>query len=374
MAYEADITIIGAGIVGLAIAAQLSGKGRDVYVLEKNKSHGLETSSRNSGVIHAGIYYPEGSLKARLCVDGNKLLYELCEKHAIPHKKIGKLIVASDDKETEKLHVLLDNGNKNGVTDLRLLSASEVKKLEPNIKAAAAILSPSTGIIDVHAAMDCFCHKAKRNGAIIAYGSEVIGIEKAGGGYKITMRESGGNFSFTTRILINCAGLDCDKIAGLEGIDVDKAGYRLHFSKGEYFWVGHGKNTMVSRLVYPVPPGAGGGLGVHVTLDLQGRMRLGPNAYYVDKIDYTVDPGHKRQFYESAARFLPFIEYDDIEPDMAGIRPKIEGSQNDFRDFIIRHEHDKGLPGIINLIGIESPGLTASPAIAKYVENILDLE
>lgn len=372
MAYEADVTIIGAGFIGLAIAAHVSSKRREVYVLEKNNSHGLEISSRNSGVIHAGIYYPEGSLKAKMCIEGKNLLYELCEKHAIPYKKLGKLIVASNDKEIEELNVLMENGKKNGVTDLKILSKQEIKKLEPNIRAAGAIFSPSTGIIDVHTAIEYYFKKASANGTIVAYNSEVIGIEKVSDGYKVTIQEPSGSFSFKTKVLINCAGLNCDKIAELEGIDIVKSEYKLHLCKGEYFWVGHGKNTLVNRLIYPVPPTKGGELGIHVTLDLQGRMRLGPNARYIDEIDYTVDVKQKKSFYQSAVRFLPFLEYDDVEPDMAGIRPKLEGSPENFRDFVISHEYDKGLPGLINLMGIESPGLTACPAIAKYVAGMVD--
>ena len=370
--YRPDITVIGAGVIGLSIAAELSTREKEVCVLEKNETFGLEISSRNSEVIHTGIYYPEGSMKAKMCVQGKSMLYELCERQAIPHRKLGKLIVAADYKEVEKLETLLKNGRRNGVTDLKMLSKREIKILEPHIEAVAAILSPSTGIIDSHALMKYYVRKARENGAIIGYNSKVVGIEKASDGYKVTIEEPTGHFSLMTKVLINCAGLNCDKIAELVGIDTIKAGYKIHFCKGEYFWVGHGKNTLVKRLIYPVPPCKGGGLGIHVTFDLHGRMRLGPNARYVDKIDYAVDISQKKIFYQSALRFLPFMEYDDIEPEMAGIRPKLEEPNGDFRDFVIRHEHDKGLPGFMNLIGIESPGLTASPAIAKYVADIVD--
>lgn len=372
MAYRPDITVVGAGVIGLGIASELSTRGKEVCVLEKNETFGLEISSRNSEVIHAGIYYPEGSMKANMCVEGKSMLYELCERQAIPHKKLGKLIVAVDYKETEKLEILLKNGQENGVTDLEMLSRQEIKLLEPHIEAVAAILSPSTGIIDSHALMKYYVKKTKENRAIIGYNSKVVGIEKVSAGYKVTIEEPTGSFSFITKVLINCAGLNCDKIAELAGIETTKAGYKIHFCKGEYFWVGHGKNTLVKRLIYPVPPGRGGGLGIHVTFDLQGRMRLGPNARYVDKVDYAVDISQKEAFYQSALRFLPFIEYDDIEPEMAGIRPKLEEPNGDFRDFVIQHEYDKGLPGFINLVGIESPGLTACPAIAKYVADIVD--
>jgi len=372
MVYKVDITIVGAGIVGLSIAAQVASKGREVCVLEKNRTFGLETSSRNSEVIHAGIYYPEGSMKARMCVEGKDMLYELCQREAIPHKRCGKLIVASEYEEIERLEMLHKNGERNGVTDLRMLSRQEIKEFEPHVEAIAAIFSPSTGIVDTHALMKYYVNKAKENGGMIAYNSRVIDIEKVSYGYKVMIEEPTGNFSFITKVLINCAGLNCDKMAELAGIDIGKAGYKLHFCKGEYFSVGHGKNTLVKRLIYPVPPNKGGGLGIHIALDLEGRMRLGPNARYVDKIDYTVDSEQRKAFYESVVRFLPFIEYDDIEPEMAGIRPKIEEPDGGLKDFVIKHEYDRGLPGFINLIGIESPGLTACPSIAKDVANMVD--
>ncbi len=266
MDYKTDITIIGAGVIGLAIAAEVSGDGREVCVIERNKTFGLEISSRNSEVIHSGIYYPEGSMKAKMCVEGRSMLYELCERQAIPHRKLGKLIVAADYKEAEKLETLLKNGQRNGVTDLRMLSKQEIKILEPHIKAVAAIFSPSTGIIDSHALMRYYVRKAKDNGVIVGYNAEVVGIEKASGAYKVTMEEPAGDFALMTRVLINCAGLSCDKIAELAGMDTIEAGYKIHFCKGEYFGVGHGKNTLVKRLIYPVPPSKGGGLGIHVTL------------------------------------------------------------------------------------------------------------
>ncbi len=372
MECQADVTIVGAGVVGLSITAQVASQDRDVCVLERNETFGLEISSRNSEVIHSGLYYPPGSLKARLCVEGKNLLYELCQKQAIAHKRLGKLIVATEDKEAEKLETLLRNGQENGLTDLKMLSQQEVKILEPHLKAVAALFSPSTGIIDSHALMKYYVRKAKEKGALISYNSKVVGIEKVSDEYKVTIEEPDSTFSFLTRVLINCAGLNSDQIAELAGIDILKAGYKLYFCKGEYFSVGPGKGSLIQRLIYPVPPDEGGGLGIHVTLDLQGRVRLGPNARYVDQIDYTVDSSQRRAFYEAAVRFLPFIEYDDLEPDMAGIRPKLEEPQGNFRDFVIRHEYDRGLPGFINLIGIESPGLTACPAIAKYVADMVD--
>ena len=371
MSYRADITIIGAGVIGLAIAAHVARESRQVYVLEKNESFGLETSSRHSGVIHCGIYYPHGSLKAKMCVAGNPILCELGERYGIGYRRLGKLIVATNDEETGELQILLDRGQRNGVESLKLLSKREMKELEPNVEGVAAILSPSTGIIDSHGLMKYFITRAKDEGAQIAYKTKVVGIEKVADGYKVTVEDSQGKFSFITSIVINCAGLHCDKVAELAGIDIVKAGYKLHYCKGEYFSVSSGKNLLVKRLIFPVPPPKLTGVGIHVTLDLEGRMRLGPSIHYVDTIDYAVDNQHKQLFYDSVRRFLSFIEYDDLEPEMAGIRPKLQEPGGDFKDFAIRDESDKGLPGFINLIGIESPGLTASPAIAEYVASLI---
>jgi L-2-hydroxyglutarate oxidase LhgO len=370
--HKADITIIGAGVVGLAIAAQIASEDKEVYVLEKNKTFGLEISSRHSGVIHSGIYYPEGSLKAKLCVAGNRILYELCERYGIGHSRLGKLIVATSDEERGQLQTLLERGRRNGAEGLRLLSKRGIRKLEAGVEGVAAILSPSTGIIDAYGLMKYFIARAKDGGAQIAYQTKVVGIEKLSGGYKVTVEDESGSSSFTTRLLINCAGLHSDKVAELAGIDIAKAGYKLHYCKGEYFSVAGGKGGLVKHLIYPVPPPKLTGVGIHLTLDLEGRMRLGPGVQYVDSIDYAVDNQHKKLFYDSVRRFLPGIKYDDIEPEMAGIRPKLQEPGGDFRDFVIREEGDKDLPGFINLIGIESPGLTASPAIANYVSGLIE--
>lgn len=370
--YEVDITIIGAGVIGLAIAAQVAGNNREVYVVEKNETFGKETSSRNSEVIHAGIYYPAGSLKAKACVEGNARLYQLCEEYGIGCRKVGKLIVATTVDEVSELEALLERGKGNGVKDLRMLSKEEIKKIEPNLEATAAMLSSSTGIIDSHALMRYFLHKAREKGAKIAFKSEVIGIERLPEGYEVTIESDLENFSFRTRSLINCAGLNSDKIAQLAGIDINKAGYKLLYCKGEYFSVGNGKRKLIKKLIYPVPDPRITSAGIHATVDLDGKIRLGPNARYVDEIDYRVDESQKHFFYQSVKRFLPSIECEDLEPEMAGIRPKLQGPGENFRDFVIKHEHEKGLAGFINLIGIESPGLTSSAAIAKYVESIVN--
>jgi len=371
--YGADITVIGAGVVGLAIAAEVANEKREVFVIEKNETFGQETSSRNSQVVHAGIYYPEGTLKAKTCVAGNAIIYELCNKHGIGHRRLGKIIVAVDDGEMEQLEVLLNRGERNGVDGLRILDRQQLKRVEPNVRAAAALFSPSSGIADSHAMMRYFLGKATDNGAKVVYKTKVGGIEKGSNhGYKVFVEDQSGGFSFITRVLINCAGLSSERVAKLAGIATIEAGYKLYYCKGEYFKLARDKSKLVRRLVYPPPKQRGAGLGIHVTPSLDGSILLGPNARYVDVIDYSVDNQQKEAFCDSVRGFLPFIQYEDLEPEMAGIRPTLQGPQDEFRDFIIRDEYDKGLPGFINLIGIESPGLTASPAIAKYVAEIVN--
>jgi len=369
MPYQADIAIIGAGVVGLAIASQVASEYRDVYLLEKDETFGQEASSRNSEVIHAGIKYPRDSLKARMCLEGNALLYELCQKHRISYKKIGKIIVATNNTEAEELEKLYKRGRNNGV-ELKMLSHREMRQLEPNMKGVVAFFSPSTGIIDSQALMRYFLGKARDNGAQIAYRTKVIGIDKISGRYKVRVEDSHGSFSFTTKVLINCAGLHSGEVARIAGIDVDRAGYKLHWCKGEYYSVSSSKSKLVNRLIYPVPMAFSG--GVHVCFDVSGRMRLGPLYYYVNEIDYKVDDSRWKAFCQSPImRALPFIECSDLEPEMAGIKASLQREGENLRDFVINHECDRDLPGFINLIGIDSPGLTSSPAIAKHVGTLV---
>jgi len=363
---DADITVIGAGIVGLAVASEMADGKKNIFVLEKNASHGLETSSRNSEVVHAGIYYPPGSLKARLCVEGRELLYAICSRHGIPHLKIGKLIISTTEEGAGSLQSLVENARKNGIASVSLLDQAGVNRLEPNIKAFAAMHSPDTGIVSAHALMDYFLRSAKDKGAELVCGTEVFGIEGVSGGFKIATRNGRGEFfEFTTEKVVNSAGLHSDTIARMTGKECT-----LHYCKGDYFSLA-AKPGMVRRLVYPLPEKDHVGLGVHLTLDLQGRMKLGPDAAYTDRVEnYRVDAGKGEMFYQSAVKFLPFIRREDLVPDMSGIRPKLQGPGEGFRDFIISED----LPGFVNLVGIESPGLTAAPAIAIHVRRILNGE
>jgi L-2-hydroxyglutarate oxidase LhgO len=360
---EVNVTIIGAGVVGLAIAAELSKQVNDVVVLERHDSFGRETSSRNSEVIHSGIYYPTGSLKTRLCIEGARLLYALCEQHSISYKKLGKLIVATDESEMKKLETLFTTGKRNGVPDIRMLDRKEATGFSSNFKAFAAIYSPSTGIIDSHGLMKYFAISAQKQGATIAYHSNVMAIEPLSDRFKITVEQD--HFTIMSRVVINCAGLSCDAVAALAGIDVEKNGYTLHYCKGSYF--SYAKRYPLPMLIYPVPHQELTGLGVHATVDMGGRIRFGPDTEYVDAIDYTVDIAKKEAFYRGAVQLFPNLDKDAFVPDMAGVRPKLSGPDDPVRDFIISDEADNGMNNLIDCIGIESPGLTSSPAIAKMV-------
>jgi L-2-hydroxyglutarate oxidase LhgO len=369
MSAEIDVAIIGAGVIGLATAREIAQGKEEVFVFEKNRTFGLETSSRNSEVIHAGIYYPENSLKARLCVEGKNLLYRLCSKHNIAYKKSGKIIVAADENEISWLEELYEQGRKNGVDDLALLSRTEVKKLEPNVEARAGLLSPSSGIFDSHNLLKFLYGQASERGAAFVFGTEVIGIERTGTKYKVQIQDRDGISDVTAHVILNCAGLNSDRIAQLAGMDIAKSGYKLRYCKGEYFSLDSKYRSLISRLIYPAPEQAGH--GIHWRQALDGRVLLGPSAHYVEVIDYAVHEMHRQYFYDSVRRFLPFVELEDLAPESAGIRPKLQGPGEDFRDFVIAHEEKAGFPGLINLIGIESPGLTAALAIARYVGTIM---
>ena len=369
MLIKIDVAIIGAGVIGLAIAGEIAQRNKEVFIFEKNHTFGLETSSRQSEVIHAGIYHPEHSLKTKLCIKGRNLLYKLCDRHDIAYRKLGKIIVAANENGVAQVEKLYEQGRRNGIEDLMLLSRTELKRLEPNVEARAGLLSPSSGILDSHALQKYFYRQARAKGAKFVFNTRIIRIENAGTGCKVQIRDREGISDFVARVVINSAGLNSDKIAQLVGIDIDKANYRLCYCKGEYFTLSSKYGNLMSRLIYPMPEQAG--LGIHVTLGLDGRVRLGPNARYVKTIDYSVDETQKETFYNSAKKFLPMIEFEDLEPEFAGIRPKLQCPGEDFRDFVIAHEGQAGFPGLINLIGIESPGLTASPAIAQYVGRMV---
>ena len=367
---DAALTVIGGGAVGLAIAAELAGRHAPLYLLERNPKYGQETSSRNSEVIHAGIYYANGSLKARLCVEGNRLLYEICSRHNIPHRRITKIITATRPSEEGELQRLFALGTGNGVT-LRMMTAAEVMTLEPQIVTAGGLFSPDTGIISAHGLMDYYHSAAKDQGAEVQTRCTVVAVERRSNDYLITVSEGGTRSTITSERVINAAGLESDTIASLAGIDVDREGYRLHYSRGCYFALPASLGGCVSRLVYPVPTNET--LGVHAVVDLGGRLKFGPDIDYQEgrALDYRVDEKKRGAFGASVRRILPHVRDEDLTPDICGIRPKLQGPGEPARDFLIREESDRGLPGFINLVGIDSPGLTASGAIAKYVAGML---
>ncbi len=365
-----EIAITGAGVIGLAIALELSKNYKDIFLIEQENSFGQGISSRNSEVIHAGIYYPKDSLKTQTCVEGRRMLYDFCIKNHITHKKIGKLIVAINEIEIGDLANLFEQGLENGVEDIKLLYKDEINELEPNVKAEAAIYSPSTGIIDSHGLMKNLVSQFENNKGTIAYNTEVIGIDKVDNGFEVTVRDKRKEvFKFFTRIFINSAGLNSDKIAMMVGLSKNE--YKLKYCKGDYFRAHSNKAKLINKLIYPVPKRKGAGLGIHATLDLAGGLRFGPDDEYVEKLDYNIDPSKSKIFYESIRNFLPFIDLEDLSPDTAGIRPKLQGTGEGFRDFIIKNESADDLSGFINLIGIESPGLTSAFSIARRVKEIV---
>jgi len=284
---EVDIAIIGAGVIGLAISSALSGLDKDIIVIEKNPSFGQETSSRNSEVIHTGIYYPKNSLKSETCIRGKELLYELCSKHGIPHRKLGKLIVASGKEGASKLNNIYKNAKECGVEDLRFLEKKAARKMEPDIKGELFLFSPEAGIIDSHSLMKFFFQSAKERNVNFTFSVEAVGIKKGNPHYEITVKEpDGGTFSFRARAVINSAGLFSDRVAELVGIDCKKSHYEIHYCKGQYFRMRNPKKFSIKHLVYPPPTERD--LGIHITPDMAGGLRLGPDAKYVEDIDYNV--------------------------------------------------------------------------------------
>lgn len=365
---RADTVVIGAGVVGLAIARRLTQAGQDVILLERGAAIGSETSSRNSEVIHAGIYYPQNSLKAELCVRGKQLLYAYCESHGIAHRRVGKIIVAARREEIGALEVLKKKAAGNGVVDLEWLDAGQVARLEPELAAEAALLSPSTGIIDSHGLMLALQGEAEDGGAMIAFNTPVEGGSLLSDG--IALR-TGGDYpmELACRRLVNAAGLQAQEIAGsIEGFPSGAIPPRA-LVKGNYYMLAGA--SPFRRLVYPIPEP--GGLGVHATIDLAGQCRFGPDVEPVESLDYDVDPERAARFYAAVRRYWPGLPDGALLPGYAGIRPKIATEDGD-ADFVIQGAARHGIPGLVNLFGIESPGLTAALAIAERVEEALRSE
>jgi L-2-hydroxyglutarate oxidase LhgO len=367
---DIDVVVIGTGAIGLACAAVLAGSGRSVVVLERHRRTGQETSSRNSGVIHAGLYYPTGSLKAILCVEGRQLLYARCARHALPHRRCGKIVVATDDDERRKVEKIHAQALANGVGEVRLLDGPEVTRLEPEVRAVAGLLSPDSGIVDVHALLDSYRREAESVGAVLALDNAVTALEPRAGGWRVRACTSSGEQSdMKARWVVNCGGLEATRLAAMAGLDVRALGYEQKLCKGDYFRIAWRRTGLPSRLIYPTPVRAG--LGIHITFDMGGKLLAGPDTEYIDRVRYDVDPAKANRFGEALRRYLPAIRDEDLATDYAGIRPKLQGPGEPFRDFVIEEAGTHGAPGLINLLGIESPGITASEAIGRRVAAII---
>jgi L-2-hydroxyglutarate oxidase LhgO len=367
MTETVDCVVIGAGVVGLAVARALARGGREVLVLEKERWIGSETSSRNSEVIHAGLHYPKGSLKARFCVAGRDRLYAYCAKRHIPHQRLGKLTVATKEQELPILEGVWRKAAANGVNDLEWIGGNEARTLEPELSCLRAFLSPSTGIIDSHALMLSYQAELEAAGGMVVLRAPVLAGRTDGHGFALDI---GGAepMALECRLLVNSAGVHAPglarRIAGIPPASIP----RDYFCRGVYFTLS-GRSPF-RRLIYPVPEP--GGLGVHLTLDLAGQARFGPDVEWIDRVDYTVDPRRGERFYAAIRSYWPGLRDGALQPGYAGIRAKISGPSDPAADFLVQGPADHGVPGLVNLYGIESPGLTASLAIADHVAALLD--
>lgn len=362
MTERIECVVVGAGVVGLAVARALSRAGHDVIVLERHALIGSETSSRNSEVIHAGIYYPTGSLKARLCVAGKHELYRYCEERGIPHRNCGKLIVATNNAQLAELERIRQKAVANGVSDLELWGAARTKELEPELACVGSLWSPSTGIVDSHALMLAYQGDIEDMGGMIAFNAPMQRACAKSHGFHL---EVGGEtpMELECAVLINSAGLEAPQLARrIEGYDSRHAPL-AYYCKGNYYML-KGKSPF-NRLIYPVPEAAG--LGVHVTIDMGGQCRFGPDTEWVELVDYDVDPKRAEVFYAAVRKYWPSLRDHALEPGYAGIRPKLGPADAPASDFVIQSTTTHGVPGLVHLFGIESPGLTASSAIGETV-------
>ena len=363
--FKIETVVIGAGVVGLAVARALSFRGREVLLLERESGIGEDTSSRNSEVIHAGLYYPPGSLKARLCVEGRRALYQYCNERGVPHRRCGKLVVATSEDERAALERLFERASANGVEDIALIGAAQLKEMEPALHATDALLSGTTGIVDSHALMLSLQGDAENAGATIQCRAPVV--SGALGQSSIRLRTGGDEpAEIETDLLVNAGGLGAwDLSLALEGLTPATIPPR-HLAKGSYFALSG--RAPFSRLIYPVP--IQGGLGIHLTFDLGGQARFGPDVEWVEEIDYQVEPARGDAFYEAIRRYWPGLPDGGLAPAYSGIRPRVAGPGEAPADFVIQGPKETGHPGYVALYGIDSPGLTASLAIGEYVANL----
>jgi L-2-hydroxyglutarate oxidase LhgO len=372
---QVDCVVIGAGVVGLAVAREMALQGRETILLERESAFGTISSARNSEVIHAGIYYPKDSLKAKLCVEGNRMLYEYCRTHHVATQPYGKLIVASDESQLDDLQAILYKAQQNEVPEIKMITGEQAKVMEPELHCAAAVLSASTGIVDSHGFMLSLLGGFEDAGGMIAYQSPLISAkpigENAKDGFELEIGGADG-MKIQTKFLINCAGMSSPaiarKIEGLSQQQIPKA----YFAKGNYFSLS-GK-SLFKHLIYPIPEP--GGLGVHLTLDMGGQAKFGPDVEWLEideesQIDYTVNPKRGEGFYEAVRRYWPGLKDNALQPDYSGVRAKIVPPNSPAGDFCFNTPKDHGLEGLFNLYGFESPGLTSSLAIAKHLEGLI---
>jgi L-2-hydroxyglutarate oxidase LhgO len=365
MTYSVDAVVLGAGVVGLACAKKLAEQGLETLVIEAESSFGTGTSSRNSEVIHAGIYYTPNTYKAKLCIRGARKLYDYCAQRGVQHKKVGKWIVAQNPEQIKKLEAIKSNGEANGCDDLHYLSLNEIKKTEPALKASAALCSPCTGIIDSHGLMQSFIADVNNHGGIVVYKSKCISVQPKKNGFELTLNDEEQTKVFCRKLVNSCGLNSVDLLKTIEGFPKDLVP-DVCFAKGNYFsYLG---KVPFQRLIYPVPEV--GGLGTHLTLDLNGQARFGPDVEWVDKINYQVNESSAQKFAHAIKAYWPECDAQKLAPAYAGIRPKLGTPNNFLTDFVIQGHRDHGLVGLVNLMGIESPGLTASLSIADEVFSI----
>ena len=369
---EVGVCVVGAGVVGLAVARQLAEQGESPLLLDSHSRYGEGISSRNSEVIHAGIYYASGSLKARLCVRGKQLLYAYCAARAVPFKQLGKLIVATSAAEEATLEAIQSQALANGVEDLAHVDGAKLSEWEPAIKARAALLSPSTGIVSAHGLMTALLGDLEAAGGLFVSNTTVVKVSPGAGpgnSFIVACQTANGPYQFSCRKLVNSAGLGAQQLAkridGLHQASVPP----LHLCKGSYFL--HTGKSPFNRLIYPVPEKSGAGLGVHATLDLGGQLKFGPDVEFIDQQDYQVSPSRTQAFRSAIRRYYPGLAEDALTPGYAGIRPKLQGPGQPPQDFVIQGQAAHGIPGLVQLFGIESPGLTSSLAIAETVQQLL---
>jgi len=368
MGDQVDAVVIGAGVVGLACAYELSRRLDTIVVIEREVGPGREISSRNSGVVHAGIYYPRDSLKTRLCIEGRERLYAWCEAHDVPHEHTGKLIVATNAHDEARLRKIARHAQDVGAGVLRLMSGEEARAEEPELRCELALHSPTSGVVDVHELIASLVRELHEADGATVYQTELQSVERSTDGWVVRAIDTmGREAELETARIVNAAGLSAIDVARATGLPETQIPWRLYPCKGSYFALGAGAPKTKNSLIYPLPEG--GGLGVHITADISGARRAGPDAEFVDTIDYTVDESRAERFAEAVARYLPAIRPEHLTPDYSGIRPKLVGPEGGFADFVLAQPPSQ--PGVVHLIGIESPGLTAALAIGARVSEMI---